>query len=49
MWNEFMDELRTVHLGVRRGRSKASRTSVAALLQAAYEAIVAKRKNSVAR
>ena len=47
MWSEFMDELRAVHLGVPRGRSKSSRTSVAARLQAAYEAIVAKRKTSV--
>src|SRR5947199_6071224 len=45
MWNEFMDELRTVHLGAPRGRAKSSR--VAARLRAAYEAIVAKRKNSV--
>jgi DNA-binding HxlR family transcriptional regulator len=47
MWNEFMDELRTVHLGAPRGRAKSSRTSVAARLRAAYEAIVAKRNNSV--
>jgi DNA-binding HxlR family transcriptional regulator len=46
MWNEFMDELRTVHLVAPRGRAKSSRTSVATRLRAAYEAIVAKRKNS---
>jgi DNA-binding HxlR family transcriptional regulator len=48
MWNELMDELRAVHLGMPRGRSRSNRTSVVARLQAAYEAIVAKRKNSVA-
>jgi DNA-binding HxlR family transcriptional regulator len=41
MWGELMAELRETHLGVpRRGRSKPS---VAAKLQAAYEAAVARR------
>jgi hypothetical protein len=42
MWNEFMSELRETHLGVRR-RSKPGGASVAARLQVAYEAVVAKR------
>jgi DNA-binding HxlR family transcriptional regulator len=41
LWAEFMDELREMHLGVKR-KSKAP--SVFARLQAAYEAVVAKRK-----
>jgi DNA-binding HxlR family transcriptional regulator len=45
LWAEFMDELRATHLGApKRGRAKAGRPSVAARLQAAYEAVVAKRK-----
>jgi DNA-binding HxlR family transcriptional regulator len=43
LWDEFMDELREVHLGIRR-RGKASRRSVAAELQSAYEAVAARRK-----
>ena len=42
MWNEFMDELREVHLGTRRRRK--SGPSVGERLQKAYEAVVAKRK-----
>lgn len=42
MWDAFMDELRETHLGISR-RSK-SRVSVAERLQAAYEAVVAKRR-----
>jgi DNA-binding HxlR family transcriptional regulator len=42
LWDEFMDELREVHLGVqRRGRS---RRSVSAEMQAAYEAVVARKR-----
>ncbi len=42
LWAEFMDELRETHLGVQR-KTKA-RLSAGAGLQAAYEAVVAKRK-----
>jgi DNA-binding HxlR family transcriptional regulator len=43
LWEEFMEELRETHLGeVRRRRAKSS-PSVAARLQAAYEAMVAKQ------
>ncbi len=50
MWDEFMAELRESHLGAppRRG-TKPGGTSVAARLQAAYEAVVAKRKRSLGR
>lgn len=41
LWTEFMDELREVHLGAKRRRG--ARRSVASRLQAAYEAVVAKR------
>ncbi|MCK9202544.1 MAG: helix-turn-helix transcriptional regulator [Gallionella sp.] len=37
LWDEFMDELREVHLGIKRPRRKQS---VLAKLQAAYEAAV---------
>ncbi len=37
MWADFMDELRTAHLGT----PPTGRPSVAARLQAAYEAMVA--------
>jgi hypothetical protein len=43
MWNEFMEELRETHLGIKR-RSKP-RISVGERLQAAYEAVVAKRRD----
>jgi DNA-binding HxlR family transcriptional regulator len=42
MWAEFMDELRETHLGVR--LNKKSGPSVGERLQAAYEAVVAKRR-----
>jgi DNA-binding HxlR family transcriptional regulator len=42
LWAEFMDELREIHLGAKRRGAKAGR-SIAAELQAAYEAVVAKR------
>jgi len=41
MWGEFMDELREVHLGVKR-RKKAG-PSVGERLQAAYERVVARK------
>jgi DNA-binding HxlR family transcriptional regulator len=45
MWNEFMAELRELHLGAPAGGwPKSGRPSVRARLQAAYEAVVAKRK-----
>jgi DNA-binding HxlR family transcriptional regulator len=45
LWNEFMSELRETHLGApARRRSKSGGPSVAARLQAAYEAVVAKRR-----
>jgi DNA-binding HxlR family transcriptional regulator len=43
MWAEFMDELREVHLGIK--RRKKSGPSVGERLQDAYEAVVARRKN----
>jgi DNA-binding HxlR family transcriptional regulator len=46
MWAEFMDELRERHLGIRRRRK--SGPSVGERLQAAYEAVVAKRKKASA-
>jgi DNA-binding HxlR family transcriptional regulator len=42
LWAEFMDELRELHLGVK--RKKKSGPSVGEKLQAAYEAVVSKRK-----
>lgn len=41
LWAEFMDELREMHLGMKR---KHKGPSVFAKLQAAYEAVVAKRQ-----
>lgn len=41
LWAEFMDELREMHLGVKR---KSKGPSVFAKLQVAYEAVVAKQK-----
>src|SRR6476469_3445258 len=50
LWKEFMEELRETHLGASQaGRRKSSRVSVAAKLQAAYEAVVAKRRTSAPR
>ena len=44
LWAEFMAELRETHLGApRRSRSKSGQATVAARLQAAYEAVVARR------
>jgi DNA-binding HxlR family transcriptional regulator len=44
MWDDFMEELRTAHLGTPPRRRKPGEASVGARLQAAYESIVAKRK-----
>jgi DNA-binding HxlR family transcriptional regulator len=49
LWDEFMSELRETHLGVPKSRRSKSGTSVAARLQAAYEAVVAKRKKTISR
>jgi DNA-binding HxlR family transcriptional regulator len=46
MWAEFMDELREIHLGIRRRRK--SGPSAGERLQAAYEAVVARRKKASA-
>jgi DNA-binding HxlR family transcriptional regulator len=43
LWQEFMAELREKHLGSP-SRRRADRLSVAAKLQSAYEAVVARRK-----
>ena len=43
MWAEFMDELREIHLGVKR-RKKAGRSG-GARLQAAYEKVMAKKRS----
>jgi DNA-binding HxlR family transcriptional regulator len=49
MWDAFMSELRETHLGIaNRRRAKASET-VAAKLQAAYEAVVTRRRKAQAR
>ena len=42
MWAEFMDELREIHLGLKRRRK--SGPSVGERLQAAYQAVLAKKK-----
>jgi DNA-binding HxlR family transcriptional regulator len=50
LWAEFMSELREAHLGTTaRTRPKSDRPSVGARMQAAYEAVIAKRKKSGAR
>jgi DNA-binding HxlR family transcriptional regulator len=43
LWAAFMEELRETHLGVPRRRRSKPGASVAARLQAAYEAVVARR------
>lgn len=42
MWDEFMDELRTVHLGQPARKSKSGAGPVSVRLQAAYEAVIAR-------
>ena len=49
MWAEFMDELRETHLGAPARRRTEPGGSVAARLQAAYEAVVAGRSRSMGR
>ena len=50
LWDEFMSELREAHLGAAgRQRPKSGGASVTDRLQAAYEAVVAKRKKASAR
>jgi DNA-binding HxlR family transcriptional regulator len=49
LWDEFMSELRETHLGIPKSARSKGRVSVAARLQAAYEAVVAKRKKSMIR
>ena len=44
LWGELMSELRETHLGAPARRRPKSGRSVAARLQAAYDAVVAKRK-----
>ncbi len=48
LWDEFMSELRQTHLGAP-ARQRSARPSVGARLQAAYEAVAARRKKSSAR
>jgi DNA-binding HxlR family transcriptional regulator len=48
LWTEFMSELRETHLGAPHRRRSVG-ASVAVRLQAAYEAVVAKRKQSARR
>jgi DNA-binding HxlR family transcriptional regulator len=47
MWDTFMSELREAHLGVKRQRPKPARASVAGRLQAAYEKVIAKRRQQL--
>src|SRR5882672_4804556 len=47
LWAEFMDELREIHLGVKRRRK--ARPSVGERLQAAYEAVVARQRRAAAQ
>ncbi len=50
LWDEFMSELREGHLGApARRRAKAGELTVSERLQAAYEAVVARRKKLAAR
>jgi DNA-binding HxlR family transcriptional regulator len=46
LWAEFMDDLRETHLGVARRRKRRPGASVGERLQAAYEAVVAKRRRA---
>jgi DNA-binding HxlR family transcriptional regulator len=47
MWAEFMDELRAIHLGVK--RRKQAEPSVGERLQKAYERVVARKGTSESR
>jgi hypothetical protein len=44
LWAEFMDELREIHLGIPNKARAAGEPSVGARLQAAYEEVVARRR-----
>ena len=46
LWAEFMAELRETHLGVPRRRQPKPGASVSERLQAAYEAVVAKKRRA---
>jgi len=46
LWAEFMDELRETHLGVPPRRRRKPGASVAERLQAAYEAVVRRRRRA---
>lgn len=46
LWADFMEELRETHLGTPKRHAKPAAASVAARLQAAYEAVVARRKKN---
>ena len=48
MWEQFMTELRELHLG-QRPPAKSNRITVAAKLEAAYEAVVASQKSGSKR
>jgi hypothetical protein len=48
MWEQFMTELRELHLG-QRLPAKSNRITVAAKLEAAYEAVVASQKSDSKR
>jgi hypothetical protein len=47
MWAEFMDELREMHLGLK--RRKKSGPSVGERLQAAYQAVLTKKRGEKQR
>jgi hypothetical protein len=42
LWDEFMDELREIHLGIRPRSGR--RRSVTAEMEAAYQAVVARKR-----
>ena len=46
LWTDFMDELRETHLGVPRRRKPKPGASVSERLQAAYEAVVEKKRRA---
>jgi DNA-binding HxlR family transcriptional regulator len=46
LWDEFMSELRETHLGIPKSARSKGRASVAERLQAAYAAVVAKKKKN---
>jgi hypothetical protein len=46
LWAEFMDELRETHVGVPQRRRRKPGASVSEQLQAAYAAVMAKRRRA---